>query len=420
MLTGVLPIAFSVDAEVLQRIELVLADAVEDRARLRTLQAERRHLIGHFRDLHVHADGVHRQPAQRRFGGCHAEELRAEARDSAVVEELAVFVAPAGVGDDALFHLEHVARRDLVQKARGVRAFDHVFHQRRDIDQRRAVADRPIFVVERQIVRADHHVARPAAPILRHAQARGALVEGRAFELKRLKHGRQRHGSPRPIKPGRQILRATKRHWSYTCGLEPCVGSRCAEYFDEASDCRRSFAVERVCVHAGARPEADLLVSSSHPASRRRRKRASMPTASRKRCRRIRTIAKKTCSASVATGRSHNGSMMGSPPTARKLVRNTRAMASRGASRRQSARTRRSWIVCRRTASGRLRLHGCAERRRVPGRIGSGAALLTSPARTMRLNTGTVRPLHISMRAPQSSQAKRPISLIGNCRSQRS
>ena len=90
----------------------------------------------------------HRQPAQGGFGAGHAEKLRPETRYSAVVEQLAVLVAPASVGDDALFHLEHVARRDFVKEARRVRALDHIFHQRRDVDQSSAIADGPVFVVE--------------------------------------------------------------------------------------------------------------------------------------------------------------------------------------------------------------------------------------------------------------------------------
>ncbi len=116
------------------------------------------------------------------------KRLLGQARHGAVVEQLAVLVAPAGVIDLADRHLEDVARGHLVQQARGVRALDDVFHQRRDVDQRRRVADRPVLAIELELVGADDDVPGPAPPILREAQARRALVEGRAFELERFKH----------------------------------------------------------------------------------------------------------------------------------------------------------------------------------------------------------------------------------------
>ena len=139
-------------AEVLERVERLRAAAVEDRARLRALQAQRRDLVGDLGDLDVQAHRVHRQPAQRRLGRGHAEALLGQARDGAVVEHLALVVAPAGVVDLPHRHLEHVAGRDPVQQARGVGPLDQVLHQRRDVDQRRRVADRPVLAVEPEVV----------------------------------------------------------------------------------------------------------------------------------------------------------------------------------------------------------------------------------------------------------------------------
>ncbi len=175
-------------AKILELVERLCAAAVEHRARLWTLQAQGRHPVGDFGDFHVEPDRVHREPAQRRFGRGHAKAVLVQLGDRAVVKHLPVVVAPAGVVDLAHLHFQDVARGDLVQQARGIRPLDQVLHQRRDVDQRRAIADRPIFVLERELVGTEHDVPGPTPPVLRHAQARGALVKRRAFEFESFKH----------------------------------------------------------------------------------------------------------------------------------------------------------------------------------------------------------------------------------------
>ena len=121
----------------------------------------------------------------------------AEARHRAVVEQLALVVAPARVVDLPDRELRDVARHDAVEQPRGVRALDQVLHQRRDVDQRRVIADRPVLALEPEVVGADRDVARPAAPVLRQAQRGRARVEGRALELVEVGHWISR-AAPRP------------------------------------------------------------------------------------------------------------------------------------------------------------------------------------------------------------------------------
>ena len=69
------------------------------------------------------------------LGRGEAEALLAEARHGAVVEQLAVVVAPAGVIDLPDLHLVDVARGQAMQQAGRVPASDLVLDQRRDVDQ---------------------------------------------------------------------------------------------------------------------------------------------------------------------------------------------------------------------------------------------------------------------------------------------
>jgi hypothetical protein len=80
---------------------------------------------------------------------------------------------------------------------RGVRSFDDVFHQRRDVDQRHSIPDGLVLVIDLEIVTPDNDVACPPAPILRQAEARCALMERRAFQLQRLKHRYRLSGQSR-------------------------------------------------------------------------------------------------------------------------------------------------------------------------------------------------------------------------------
>ena len=175
-------------AEELDAVHRRLAAAIQHRARLRSLQRERGHLLGALGDGHVHADRVHVQPAQRRFGGGEAEAVLVEARHRAVVEQLAFVVAPAGVVHLSDGELGDVARHDPIEQPRGVGALDQVLHQRRDVDQRRVVADRPVLALEAEVVGPDRNVPGPAPPVLRQAERGGARMERRALQLVQVGH----------------------------------------------------------------------------------------------------------------------------------------------------------------------------------------------------------------------------------------
>jgi hypothetical protein len=121
--------------------------------------------------------------SQRRFGSAAVRrKVVSSKRDSAIVDHLAFFVAPARVEDLSHAHLVDVAGGDAMKQSRRVFAFNHILDQRRDIDQRCRIADRPILAVKRVLVRACGEISRPLAPILRLAQRGRSFVEWSGFE----------------------------------------------------------------------------------------------------------------------------------------------------------------------------------------------------------------------------------------------
>ena len=73
-------------------------------------------LLGNVLDLDVEADGVLAKPAQIRIGCRPAIAVLLQPGDGAVVDDLAVFIAPAAV--------DHLVDRDFVDVAR-----DHAIHE---------------------------------------------------------------------------------------------------------------------------------------------------------------------------------------------------------------------------------------------------------------------------------------------------
>src|SRR5206468_1057344 len=97
--------------------------------------------------------------------------------DRAVVELLALGVAPWCVQHLADLGFADVARDDAVEQARGVAAGDQVLVEGRDVEQRGGAADRVVLTVVRQLVRARHDVAGPPPPGLTLRERGGALVK---------------------------------------------------------------------------------------------------------------------------------------------------------------------------------------------------------------------------------------------------
>ena len=135
---------------------------------------------------HVETDGVLREPAQVRIGGGPAVRVLRQPRHRPVVDHLAVLVAPRRVVDLPDGELRRVARDDAIDEPGRVAAADAVLEERRDVDERRRVADRVVLVLVMRFVRADRVVARPLAEIQAFAQRERALVNGGPDRHKRI------------------------------------------------------------------------------------------------------------------------------------------------------------------------------------------------------------------------------------------
>ena len=80
--------------EVAKVVERLAGRGLEDVARERALEGERRRRLGLLGDRHVEAGAVLAQPAELRVGRGPAVEPLVESMDRAVVDDLAVLVAP--------------------------------------------------------------------------------------------------------------------------------------------------------------------------------------------------------------------------------------------------------------------------------------------------------------------------------------
>ena len=117
--------------------------------------------------------------SQRRFGSAAVQRnaCSRQPRHRAIVDDLAVLVAPRRVVDLADAHLRGVARDDAIDEAHRVGAGDAVLVERRDVDQRAGVPDRVVFVLVMRLVGADGVVAGPVAVVEALAQLERARVE---------------------------------------------------------------------------------------------------------------------------------------------------------------------------------------------------------------------------------------------------
>jgi hypothetical protein len=70
-----------------------------------------------------------------------------------------VFVAPRRVDDLADRDFAHVARDHAIDQAGRILSRQPIFVQRRDIDQRRRISNRVVFVIVMRFIRADRLIA---------------------------------------------------------------------------------------------------------------------------------------------------------------------------------------------------------------------------------------------------------------------
>src|SRR5690606_8783869 len=125
--------------------------------------------FGDVRDLDVVTSAVAREPSEGGFRGGDAVVIPIEARDSSIVEDLAVVVAPTHVGDAALFQTPDVLGHEPREERAGVGTTHVVLAERRSIEDPRRVADGEVLALRRHVEGAHGVVAAPALPL--HALA---------------------------------------------------------------------------------------------------------------------------------------------------------------------------------------------------------------------------------------------------------
>ena len=167
------------DAKIFQVRNVRIADqSLQQPARGRPLQCQRGDTVSEMSSIsHVEAGGVLSEPAQAGIGGSPAINIFFQPRHRAIVDHFALLVAPRRVNNLAHRNLAHVARDDAVDQTGRISSGDSVFEERRDIDQRRGVANRVVLVLVMRLVRADRVVAGPLAIVQTLAKWKCSFVK---------------------------------------------------------------------------------------------------------------------------------------------------------------------------------------------------------------------------------------------------
>ncbi len=152
-------------------------DLLQDGPAARPLNGQRRQIVADVDHLSVEAIADVLEPAAAGIGRGDAEMVGVQSRHGAVVDDLAVGVAPGGVIDLADFLFGDIAGDDPIDEAGGVGAGDLILEQGGDVDQRRAVADGVIFPVMGHLVDARRQEAGPVSPFITIADGRRPGVE---------------------------------------------------------------------------------------------------------------------------------------------------------------------------------------------------------------------------------------------------
>ncbi len=146
----------------------------------RPLQRQGGHALAHVLDRGVQAARVFEQPAQVGVGRRPPEAGVGQARHRAVVDHLAVVVAPRRVVDLPDGHLRGITRDDAVHEAAGIRPVQVVLEERRDVDEAAAVPDRVVLVLVMRLEGAHRVETGPVAEAEAAGQGQRARVKGGA------------------------------------------------------------------------------------------------------------------------------------------------------------------------------------------------------------------------------------------------
>ena len=146
--------------------------------------------------------GVLLEPAQARVGRRPAVDVLLQARDGAVVDDLAVLVAPGRVDDRADATTLRRSRVTIRSTSRVASLPDEpVLEERRDVDQRRGVADRVVLVLVVRLVGA----RRRSSPT-----TRGSSGSRREGTFSRVRRSRSARATSNPLPSSASERRVTR------------------------------------------------------------------------------------------------------------------------------------------------------------------------------------------------------------------
>jgi len=165
------------DAKVLQIRDAGVSYGFKEAAGGGALHGQRGHVFGGVDDFYVETEGVLLEPAETRVGGSPAIVIFAETGDGAVVDDVALGIAPTAVDDLVDCDFVDVAGDDAVDEFGGVFSGDAIFEERGDVDERGGVADGVVLVLVVHFVDAYGVVAGPFAVVEALAKGEGAFVE---------------------------------------------------------------------------------------------------------------------------------------------------------------------------------------------------------------------------------------------------
>src|SRR5215469_15501236 len=118
------------------------------------------------------------EPAQVGLGGSPAIAAFVETRDRAVVNYLALLVAPAAINYLATSDLSDITGDDAVDEPGGIASADQVFVKRGNIDECGRIANSVVLVLMLHLVGADRVVSRPLAVVQALAKRKSSFVKG--------------------------------------------------------------------------------------------------------------------------------------------------------------------------------------------------------------------------------------------------
>src|ERR1700674_3478935 len=175
------------DFEGLELVDPPQTRRLEHRAGGGALNRKGGYLLGALADLDVETDGRIEQPIELAFRRANPILAFAHAKYRAVIDEMTRIVAPYTVGHTIRLELGDVAGDQAIEVGQRVRSRDAVLHHRRQVIERRGIADGEIFLLHR-CKDIDRRVARPRYETVDLAQGAGALMkrslEQRLFEVR--------------------------------------------------------------------------------------------------------------------------------------------------------------------------------------------------------------------------------------------